>query len=116
MIAPADALRAEPGPCGPRNTLTPSTSKIVPSWSPGALVDVVLVDRDREVALALKSLRPTPRMKNDGVVAPELTISRFGVERGDVLDALRAQRLEVGRGELLDGGRDLRLDAGDRDP
>jgi hypothetical protein len=32
-----------------------------------------------DVAFALKSFRPTPRMKKVGVVAPELTISRFGV-------------------------------------
>ena len=37
-FAPADALRFSPTPCGPRSTVTPSTSNSVPSCMAGALM------------------------------------------------------------------------------
>jgi hypothetical protein len=64
------------------------------------------------VELELKSLRPTPRMKKVGVVAPAVTISRLGVKAARSAMSCALQRREILGAEAGHGVRGLEIARG----
>ena len=95
-MAPADALRARPVPCGPRSTLTASTSYSVAELERrGVDRHVVLVDGDGAGGVGVEVVEADAADEERRRGRARRHDLQVGREGGQVSDVLRAQRREI---------------------